>query len=172
MRRFAVVTSILMMLIPMEGSAADLAMYTAPEEIPYDFYMSDGPSVRMRDGATVYKNKPRGYVDSEPMTEVIPVDRPYVPPKVDVIPYPEMADLGRGVVSDTRRKVLKGEDKIFEMINQDVVKARCFLLGEDCDQTPEFKKRREMLYPPVDAPSIDLDVQTSRRQVRREELRQ
>lgn len=157
-------------LTPLQSWGLDTSSYRTPEEIPYSFVVSDGPTVRRRDGAIVYKNKPRGFVDDEPMLEVVYADLPKEPVRVDVIPYATDEDLARGVIYSTRRKPLKGEDKIFKTIGEDVVKARCLLLGEDCDQTPEYQKRRESLYPPVASPTEDIEVRTSRSQARRREM--
>lgn len=152
---------------PVSSWAIDASSYDSDEEIKYRFVASEGPSVRRRDGAVVYKNKPRGYVDNEPMLEIVYADRPKEPVHVDVIHYKPEEDIG--VVSNTRRKKLVGEDKIFETIHTDIVKARCLLLGEDCDQTPEYKARRDSLYPPVEAPREELDVRTSRSNARKRE---
>lgn len=160
----------LAVLTPVNSWGLDTTNFKASEAIPYRFAVSDGPSVRRRDGAIVYKNKPRGYIDNEPMLEVVYADLPREPLRVDVIPYASDEAIERGVIYDTRRKTLVGEDKIFETINQDVVKARCLLLGEGCDQTPEFKARRDSLYPPVNIPTEQLEIRTSRSKARRREM--
>lgn len=152
-----------LLLMPHASSARSID-YASPEEIPYDFVMSDGPSTRMRNGATVYKGKPRGYVDDEPMTVVLPLYRKKIPPKVDVVAYTQ--EEAAAMIWDTKRRKLVGEDKIFAQIHEDVFKARCTLLGEDCDKTVEFQKQKNMLYPPVEPPTMDLDVTRERNRVR------
>lgn len=160
----------LAVVAPATSWGLDTSRFKAQEEIPYSFTVSDGPSVRRRDGAIVYKNKPRGYIDNEPMLEVVYADLPREPMRVDVIPYASDAAIERGVIYDTRKKVLVGEDKIFETINRDVVKARCLLLGEGCDQTPEYKARLDSLYPPIETPTEQLEIRTSRSKARRREM--
>ncbi|MCV6588981.1 MAG: hypothetical protein OIF57_08135 [Marinobacterium sp.] len=172
MRKTTTATFVLttLTLVPVSSWGFDTSSYKSPEEIPYRFVTADGPSVRRRDGATVYKNKPRGYIDGEPMLEVVYADRPAQPMRVDVIPYAPYADIERGVVRDTRRKVMYGEDKIFATINRDVIKARCMLLGKDCDKTPEYKAKQDSLYPPIETKPQELQARTKRSKARRREL--
>lgn len=151
------------LLTPVASDARTLD-YESLEEVPYSYIMSDGPSTRMRNGATVYKGKPRGFVDDEPMTVVIPMYRKRIPPRVDVIAYTEKE--AAAMIWDTRRRELVGEDKIFTQINEDVIKSRCFLLGEDCEKTQEYIERQEKLYPPVEAPAKDLEIVRERNKVR------
>lgn len=172
MRKTTGMTALLTLagMAPVAGWGFDTSSYKSPEAIPYSFVTSDGPTVRRRDGAIVYKNKPRGFIDDEPMLEIVYADLPKEPVRVDVIPYATDEDIARGVIYSTKRKPLLGEDKIFKTINDDVVKARCLLLGEDCDQTPEYKARMESLYPPTSPPTEELSARTSRSKARRREM--
>ncbi|MBY4677966.1 hypothetical protein [Marinobacterium arenosum] len=150
-RRLTIVACSLLLwpVLPVAAAVPDESV----EDIPYRYVTSDGPSTRMRNGATVYKDKPRGEFDDEPMTEITPRFTAKPPPEPMVIPYAPLEDIEQGLVTDLRRKELKGEDKIFRQIARDVIKARCFLLGQDCDKDPDIEeKRREMLYPPAPPP--------------------
>lgn len=101
------------------------------------------------DPETVYDNKRRGFVDSEPMPEieayVIP-ERQLPPPTV--VPYSDPEPVERVVSAEEKAPPLTGEDRIFERIARDQLEIECTLDDtlDQCEgieiEVPEVKKPR------------------------------
>ncbi|RTE65511.1 hypothetical protein EH243_11250 [Amphritea opalescens] len=95
------------------------------------------------DPKTVYEYKRRGYVDSEPMTEIKPYvlpDRQLPPPTV--VPYSEPEPVERIVSVEKKAPPLTGEDKIFAQIERDQLEIQCAL-----DDTLEQCEGVEIVQP-------------------------
>ncbi|WP_432472419.1 hypothetical protein [Amphritea sp. HPY] len=83
---------------------------------------------------TVYDNKQRGFVDSEPMLEIKPhlIPERQLPPPT-VIPHSGLEPVERIISAQQKKIVLRGEDKVFQQIADDDLKIRC-LMDDALDQ--------------------------------------
>ncbi|WP_417226390.1 hypothetical protein [Amphritea sp.] len=96
--------------------------------IAYDVVKPDGYMDSPVDPENVYKYRRRGYVDSEPMSEIKPYDIPerQLPPPT-VVPYSEPAEVERVVSVEQKPPPLTGEDKVFAQIARDQLEIKCAL---------------------------------------------
>lgn len=97
------------------------------------------------DGETAYKDWRRGTFDKERMTEIKPQDLPNNLPEPVVIPFVE-PKVNEVPVGEPKTPPLKGEDKIFVQIGKDEKKARCFILGQGCDELVEPETLKDSVY--------------------------
>ncbi|MGH1461613.1 MAG: hypothetical protein ACRBB6_06230 [Neptuniibacter sp.] len=97
------------------------------------------------DGETAYKDWRRGSFDQERMVEVQPQELPSNLPEPVVIPYTE-PEVSEVPVGKTKQPPLKGEDKVFVQIEEDVKEARCLILGEGCELLIEPEEEKDSVY--------------------------
>ena len=102
------------------------------------------------DGETAYKDWRRGSFDKERMQEIAPQDLPDNLPEPVVIPFvaPKVNEVAVGKLKDPP---LKGEDKIFVQIGKDELKARCFLLGQGCEELVKPEETDSVYFRPIEA---------------------
>jgi len=128
MRNWLCVICMLLTTVPSVADEPDNA------EIEYIITQSKGFSYGTEDGKTVYENRERGSFDREVMTEVYSVDEPVIIPDPTVVLFSEDLQVVEVEVKPdkARQRPASGEDKIFQQIAVDVVRARCFILDEGC----------------------------------------
>jgi len=102
------------------------------------------------DGETAYKDWRRGTFDKERMQEITPQDLPDNLPEPVIIPFTE-PKVNEVPVGKPKRPPLKGEDKIFVQIGKDEQKARCFLLGQGCEELVKPKETDSVYFRPIEA---------------------
>ncbi|WP_286239663.1 hypothetical protein [Neptuniibacter halophilus] len=102
------------------------------------------------DGETAYENWRRGSFDKEPMVEVQPEDLPSNLPKPVVVPFVP-AKVNEVPAGKSKKPVLKGEDKIFVQIGKDEQEARCFILGQGCEELAEPEVKDSIYFRPIEA---------------------
>lgn len=102
------------------------------------------------DGETAYKDWRRGSFDKERMQEIVPQDLPDNLPEPVVIPFvaPKVNEVA---VGELKAPPLKGEDKIFVQIGKDELKARCFLLGQGCEELVKPEETDSVYFRPIEA---------------------
>jgi len=119
------------------------------EPIQYEVTAVKGYLYGTVDGETAYKDWRRGTFDKERMTEVKPKELPDNLPEPVVIPFVE-SKVREVPVGKPKRPPLKGEDKIFVQIGEDEIKARCFILGEGCEQLEKPEEQDSVYYKAIE----------------------
>lgn len=124
------------------------AVEEPPAPVPYTVTKVRGYLYGTVDGKTAYKDWRRGTFDKERMNEVKPGDLPSDLPEAVVIPYkdPKVLEVA---VGKPKHPPLKGEDKIFVQIGSDEKKARCFLLGQGCEELSKPEEQDSVYYRPI-----------------------
>ncbi|UTW02369.1 hypothetical protein KDX31_13520 [Amphritea atlantica] len=129
--------------------------------IPYEVIKPTGHIDSPVDPETVYDNKRRGFVDSEPMPEieayVIP-ERQLPPPTV--VPYSDPEPVERVVSAEKKAPLLKGEDRVFERIARDQLEIEC-ALDDSLDQCEGIEIEAPKVKKPRSRRVIDRQIQTS-----------
>ena len=118
--------------------------------IKYEVTAPEGYFYGTVDGETAYKDWRRGSFDKERMTEIKAKDLPNDLPPPVVIPYtkPTVKEVP---VGKPKTPPLKGEDKIFVTIGKDEKKARCFLLGQGCEELVKPEEKDSIYFRPIEA---------------------
>ncbi len=130
-------------------SAAVGAAEEEPAPIEYEITSPKGEYYGTIDGKTAYQDWRRGTFDREVMNEIKPADKPDNAPEPVVIPF--VAPAVQEVPAGKPKKPLKGEDKIFVQIGKDEKKARCFILGEGCEELVEPEVKDSIYFRPIQA---------------------
>lgn len=133
------------LLIPLNALAEEIE---AP--IEYRVTAPKGYYYGTVDGETAYKDWRRGTFDKERMIEVQPKDLPSNLPEPVIIPYVE-PKVNEVPVGKPKQPPLKGEDKIFVQIGKDEKEARCFILGQGCEDLVEPEVKDSVYFRPIEA---------------------
>ncbi|SEQ99303.1 hypothetical protein SAMN03080615_03539 [Amphritea atlantica] len=129
--------------------------------IPYAVVKPAGHIDSPVDPETIYDNKRRGFVDSEPMPEIEPYvipERQLPPPTV--VPYSDPAPVERVVSAEKKAPPLKGEDRIFEQIARDQLEIQC-TLDDTLDQCEGIEIEAPKENKPRSHRVIDRQIQAS-----------
>ncbi|RVU32101.1 MULTISPECIES: hypothetical protein [Neptunomonas] len=122
------------------------AALAVDKPIPYVVTQPDGFSGGELDAKNAYYRKKRGDFDRETMVEVEHKDRPSDLPPPTVVapsPVPMVKEFKAGKVLSIND--LKGEDRIFQTIYDDIEKEKCIWDPESCEPPPPSQQRRQFL---------------------------
>lgn len=120
------------------------------QPIEYDITSPKGYYYGTVDGETAYQDWRRGTFDKERMNEIQPQDLPSNLPEPVVVPFVEPS-VSEVPVGKPKKPPLKGEDKIFVRIGKDEKKARCFLLGQGCEDLVEPEVKDSVYFSAIQA---------------------
>ena len=126
-------------------SPISLAEEVEEKPIEYKVTQVKGYLYGTVDGDTAYRDWRRGTFDKERMVEVEPKELPSKLPEPVVIPYTD-PKVNEVPVGKPKKPPLKGEDKIFVQIGEDVKEARCLILGEGCELLIEPEDEKDSVY--------------------------
>ncbi|WP_299199195.1 hypothetical protein [uncultured Amphritea sp.] len=131
--------------------------------ISYRVVKPDGYIDSPVDPETIYDNKRRGFVDSEPM----PVIEPYIIPERQlppptVVPYSDPEPVEQVVSAEKKAPPLQGEDKVFAQIARDQLEIECTLDNtlDKCEGV-EIQAPKPAENKPRSRRVIDRQIQTS-----------